>query len=119
MRNRTFVAIATALLAAVWLVHGCAAPPRSDAGGFDSDNPAALQHAIRQAGADRDESAVPRLIELLNHDDPVVRMLAIGALERITGREDRFGYEWQAESPAARRAAIDRWERACREGQLR
>ncbi len=82
--------------------------PRATDGGFDSENPGAILYAIHQAGETKDESAVLPLIELLDHDDPAVRLFAINALERITGKADRFGYDPYA-SEHDRRTAIDQW----------
>lgn len=82
--------------------------PRATDGGFDSENPGAILYAIHQAGEARDKSAVLPLIELLEHDDPAVRLFSINALERITGREDRFGYDPYA-SEYQRRKSIDQW----------
>lgn len=89
--------------------------PSASGGGFDSDNPAAKLYAIRRAGGAGDASAVPKLIEQLDSDDPAVRMLAIGALERLTG--DRRGYNPYAPWPERRRAA-DAWAEAWRRGEL-
>ena len=83
-----------------------ACTPRAREGGFHAADPAAKLYAIHRAGDRRDAGAVPDLIEQLDHDDPAVRMLAIGALERITG--ERHGYDPSA-PPAARRAAIEQW----------
>lgn len=49
---------------------------------------------------------LPKLITLLESDDPGTRLLAIQALERITG--ERFGYDYAAPE-ARRREAVDRW----------
>ena len=101
------------LLAGGLCAAGCA--PRSEDGGFDSDNPAAKLHAIYHAGRDHDATAVPGLIEQLDSDDPAVRVYAIGALERVTGR--RLGYN-PYDSHAARREAVDRWVTAQQNGEL-
>jgi len=93
---------------------GCAAPPASQ-GGFDSDNPAAILYAIRRAGDQRDAAAVPDLVACLDNDDPAVRMMAIGALDRITGT--RMDYDPYAE-PEQRQVAAQRWAQAVREGRF-
>lgn len=94
------------------LLAGCG--PKASDGGFDSDNPAAKLYAIRQAGESKDLSNVPRLVELLDHDDPAVRMMTIKALDRLTG--ERMGYN-PYHSPQARYEAIARWEASVREGR--
>ncbi|MCC7145997.1 MAG: HEAT repeat domain-containing protein [Phycisphaeraceae bacterium] len=85
-------------------------PPASK-GTFDSENPASRIYAIHRAGNQRDASAIPKLVESLDHDDPAVRMMAILALERITGQ--RLGYDPYAPEPD-RRLAVDRWAQAVR-----
>ncbi len=80
-----------------------------------SDNPASRLYAIHRAAATGDEAAVPALVESLDHDDPAVRMMAINALERLTGT--RMGYDPYA-GPVARRQAADAWAAAVREGRF-
>ncbi len=94
-----------------WLLSGCA--PAANQGGFDSDNPAAKLYAIRQAGQSGDVRYVPRLVEELESDDPAVRMMAIHALEQLTGQ--RLGYNPYA-AEAQRKPAVDAWVRAARDG---
>lgn len=91
---------------------GCG--PKASDGGFDSDNPAAKLYAIRQAGESKDLSNVTHLVELLDHDDPAVRMMAIKALDELTG--ERMGYN-PYHSPQARHEAIERWEASVRDGR--
>lgn len=69
---------------------GCA-PPRASEGGFDSDDPASTLYAIARAGRASDWTAVNHLVEKLDSDDPVVRMMAAQALRRITGMQ--MGYD--------------------------
>ncbi len=102
-----------AILALTAAIPACA--PRAEEGGFDSPNPAAKLYAIHDAGQARDADAVPHLIEQLNSDDPAVRMYAINALERITGR--RMDYSPYA-PPHQRRQAIQRWVQAWESGRL-
>lgn len=74
--------------------------------GFDDVDPAARIGAIQQAAATHDRSAIPELIRSLDSDDPAERMLAIGALEEMTGKT--FGYRhWAPRSERA--AAAQRW----------
>ena len=83
-------------------VGGCARPP----GGFGSPEPGARLVAIMQAAHDRDQSAIPHLIESLDSDDSAVRLMAIGTLEELTGQT--LGY--RHEDPLWRRdQAVDRW----------
>lgn len=85
----------------------CSQP--SMTGGFDSPNPAAKMHATVEAVRNGDQSAVRHIVEQLDSDDPAVRLLAIMALERLTGQT--LGYEHDA-SKWDRNVAIERWVRA-------
>ena len=58
------------------------------------------------AAAARDRAAVPGLVERLESQDGGERLLAITALERITG--ERLGYD-HAGPAGERSAAVDRW----------
>ncbi len=78
------------------------------AGGLDSPVPAARLRAIEQAraGGDRSPATLRRLIEQLDSDDAAVRLVAITALEELTG--ETYGYRHD-DPVAARRAAVARW----------
>lgn len=86
------------------LVVGCASPPR----GFDSPDPSARMEAITAAAVSRDQRSIPGLIASLDSDDPAVRLAAIRALERVTGRT--LGYD-HAAPPWRRAAMVHEWER--------
>jgi len=104
----------TFMMTALLALAGCQlGGPRATGGGLHADNPAAKLYAIRRAGAERDTQAVPDLVELLDHEDPAVRLMSIQALQRITG--ERHGYEPYAD-PAQREAAIQRWVAAVANG---
>jgi HEAT repeat protein len=82
------------------MLTGCATPP----GGWDSPEPAARLSAITDAARVGDPSAVPHLIESLNHDDPVVRLAAIRTLEQLTGQTLGYDYaapEWRRQDKIA------------------
>lgn len=89
-------------------------PPAID-GGFDSANPAAKMYAIENAARDGDHSAINDIIEQLNSDDPAVRFLAIGALQRLTGQT--YGYHCY-DPPEQRQVAIEEWVKASKSGLL-
>ncbi len=74
---------------------------------FDSPAPAKRLDAIVDAAARDDRSTVPPLIDMLDSDDPAERMLAIRALERISGGQT-FGYRY-ADPEWRRRESINRW----------
>jgi hypothetical protein len=89
-------------------------PPAID-GGFDSANPAAKMYAIEYAARDGDRAAVMSIIEQLSSDDPAVRLLAIGALQRMTG--ETYGYHHYDPS-WKRQEAIELWVQAANSGSL-
>ena len=109
MRSRIWV-----LIVAVGAAAGCAGP-RTPEGGFDSLEPGSRLHAINRAGQQRDTTALSDLIESLESDDPAIRMMAIVALEQITGT--RLGYDPYAPR-GERQAAADAWLEAWRSGRL-
>lgn len=102
-----------AIVLALLVCEGCSAPS-SRIGGFESDNPATVLYAIQQAGQQRDRTQLPHLVEALENDDPAVRMMAIVALEKITGQ--RLGYQ-PYETTANRAPAVTRWQTLVR-GEL-
>ncbi len=106
---------ATALGWVAVVLAGCAAAPPSRLGGFDSDNPASKLYAIVRAGQAADRSKVVNLVEQLENDDPLVRMMAINALERITGT--RMGFNPYAPLPD-RLTATQAWAQAVNEGKF-
>ncbi len=108
---RRFNLLFSVLLSAVLVA--CAPP--ANQGGFSSDNPESQLFAITRAGEDRNPAAIPQLVAKLDSDDPAVRMLAIVALERITGA--RLGYN-PYDSGEDRQPAIDRWTAVARSGRL-
>lgn len=75
---------------------------------FDSPEPAARNAAIIKAVESHDTSAVPDLVRMLDSDDPATRLLAINALERITGQT--LGYDDSAPE-RDRREAVERWQK--------
>ena len=96
-------------------VGGWSCGPSAFDGGFDSANPAAKLFAIEQAGEaeDRSPETLRRIVEQLASDDPAVRLVAIGALERLTGENHGYHHD---EGPIERRAAIRRWVRYLEDG---
>ena len=109
MRSRIWI-----LVVAVAASAGCAGP-RTSQGGFDSPEPGSRLYAISRAGQARDATALPDLIESLQSDDPAIRMMAIIALEQITGT--RMGYDPYA-GYGERQDAADTWLKAWRSGRF-
>jgi hypothetical protein len=93
------------------ILAGCA-PTSAGKGGFHADDPGSKLQAIMRAGSTQDRSALHNLVEQLDSDDPVVRMMTIIALQQITG--DRMGYNPYA-SVVERQPAIDRWAQVARQ----
>ena len=92
------------VLAGALVVSGCQGPGLE--AGFDAPDSGAKLHAAAKAAREHDRSSIPQLVELLSSDDPAVRVVAITALEGMTGQ--RLGYEHSG-SERDRRAAVGRW----------
>ena len=103
------------LLGCAGLLLICSCSPPSTQGGFDSASPAARSHAIEQAVRIHDLLAVPKIVEQLDADDPVVRMLAIDALHQLTG--ETYGFR-HFDPPHDRHAAIQEWVNAVQSGAV-
>jgi len=103
-RQSTHAAVLSGIGAAALGLLGCA--HSDDAIGFQEQDPAARLRAVRRAAETRDQSSIPQLIDELESDDPAQRMLAIQALQEITGQT--LGYD-HAAGPEQRAAAVRRW----------
>lgn len=102
MRPARWLRVALGTVAAA-AVGGCFATSEP---GLRSPDPSVRLSAIVDAGRESDQDAVPALVERLDSDDPAERLLAIQALERITG--ETLGYDHAA--PRAKRdEAVERW----------
>lgn len=93
----------------------CSCGPAMTEGGFDAPSPAARSHAIEQAARTGDLDAIPKIVEQLDADDPAVRMLAIDALQRLTG--ETYGFH-HYDPPHERHDAIQRWVTAVQSGAV-
>lgn len=107
--------LAVSLLLALAASSACAPPASHTQATLRSEEPASRLYAIQRAGSEQDRNAVPHLIDLLESSDPAERMLAIHALERITGR--RLGYNPYA-PPEERHTQAQAWARAYEAGEL-
>lgn len=102
-----------ALAGAMGGVSGCADPGKEVS--FEAQDPAARIRAIKQAARTEDRAAIPDLIQALDSEDPMQRLLAIRTLEKMTGQT--LGYEheapwWQRDE------AVQRWVEWAREQGL-
>lgn len=95
------------------LLGGCFSVAKPD---LNSPDPSARNAGILRAAASDDKKAVAAIVRLLDSDDPATRVLAIQALERLTG--ERFGYD-PAGEPGQRAAATDRWSAWLAQEQVR
>lgn len=92
------------IAAALLSTGGCSAPVTSrDVTSYD---PRRRALAIRMIANSNDKSQIPRLVERLEDNDQAVRMFAILALERMTGRQSDYKYYLP---PTAQPAAIEEW----------
>lgn len=84
--------LARGMLAAVsvWACAACA--PSATEGGFKNPAPGAQVYAIESAVREERKQQIPEIVECLRSDDDLVRMMAIGALERMTGQT--LGYDF-------------------------
>jgi len=95
-------------LSCTLLAVGCRAPS-ARSGDLHAADPASKVYAIIEAGRTQDRASVGALVEQLDSDDPLVRVMTINALQHITGT--RLGYNPYA--PAAdRQPATQRWVEA-------
>lgn len=112
-RGRSHVA-ATALASAAITFFGCAS------GVTHREllkSPSAYERAAAsvQSAEAGDGEAVHALVDLLDDRDDGVRMYAIRALDRLTGR--MYGYEYYA-TESQRAAAVERWRSGLRSGEV-
>ena len=70
------------------------------------DARAVIFDRIERAMRTSDRSAIPKIIQQLDSDDPAVRLLAISALERLTGETRGYRYD---DPRYLRDSAIHRW----------
>ncbi len=73
---------------------------------LDNRSPMVRIRAIKWAGENRIEAAMPKLVDFLEDEDASVRFYAIAGLRRITGADN--GYDYKA-SAQRRGAAVERW----------
>jgi hypothetical protein len=101
MRPRTLWLLAPASLTLASC--GSYDEPRAD---FASADPAERSLALAEAASRDREADLPRMIAMLDSDDPAVRMFAQRALEERTGQTLDYHF---AAPERERREAVDRW----------
>lgn len=82
---------------------------------LSSNAPEGQIEGILKVTRENDTTAIPQLVALLDSGDPLIRLLAIRALERFTGQT--MGYRHEAE-PFERNLAIERWVAAVEAGRF-
>ncbi|MBN1766284.1 MAG: HEAT repeat domain-containing protein [Sedimentisphaerales bacterium] len=88
--------------------------PKMSVAQLQNSDPAIRIQAIKWAGENKLEMAVPDLVDLLADEDKAVRFYAIGALRRITGTD--HGYDFKANAQE-RSQAIERWREELEKNQ--
>jgi hypothetical protein len=87
---------------------GCGDPfdRQAELSDLEDPSPTVRIRAIKWAGENRIEEAIPQLVDSLEDEDPSVRFYAIEGLRRISGTDN--GYDYKA--PVHERAAsVERW----------
>lgn len=98
--------IAFASLFVVVLSTGCNDADKDIATGLQAELGSERSAACIRAGRSRDKTVMPLLVECLDDTDADVRLFAIGALRRITGKD--LGYRCYSSLPK-RTMAVKRW----------
>ncbi|MBM4101456.1 MAG: HEAT repeat domain-containing protein [Phycisphaerae bacterium] len=83
-----------------------ACAPSATEGGFSNPAPGARIYAIEDAVKFNRRDQIPQIVECLCSDDDLLRYMAIGALQRMTGQD--LGYQFDDPDPL-RFAAYQRW----------
>lgn len=104
--RRPLIRAATGAVVLLLVPSGCG-PGAGPAVSLTSDDPAGRIPAMKRAARTKDPAAVPKLVALLESDDPAERLYSIEALRRITGQT--FGYNYYDSEPN-REAAVGRWK---------
>ncbi|CAN5738514.1 hypothetical protein BH11PLA1_BH11PLA1_06840 [soil metagenome] len=101
----------------VLLLAGAAVMPACspDLATWEMPDPNARMQKIFEAGREKDAAAAPRLLRALRSEDPLIRMSAGEALQRITGAD--AGYHYYDTQPE-REAGAARWRRILTERRL-
>lgn len=105
--RKYYSAVIFFLLLLFFFVTGCGSERSKPClSNLESPDPAQRIRAIKWAGDNEVESAIPLLVDRLIEQDVYVRFFAIRALEQITGETYGFDYKADAESRAR---AVKRW----------
>lgn len=84
-------------------------------GGIDDASTGARVAALAEIQASGDRSAIPKVVECLASNDPVVRQQAYRCIRALTG----MTLDYQPDAPPLQRQqAVDRWVEWCRDQGL-
>ncbi len=114
MGNRVITCLRLALflcLCAAAGLSGCEHMQTGPYREFEDDNPTVRLAAITRAGNARDKKAIPYLVDQLANSESDIRLFAIVALRKTTGRNttsETFGYRHYG-SRRSRAEAILKW----------
>ena len=104
--DRTSRWFATVVLASTTGLALSACAPSATEGGFSNPAPGARIYAIEDAVKFNRRDHIPQIVECLCSDDDLLRYMAIGALQRMTGQD--LGYQFDDSEPL-RFSAYQRW----------
>lgn len=96
------------------LIAGCRST-NADRSALSSRSPFERARAAVRVAEAGDASAIHELVDLLEDEDPGVRMYSIQALQRLCGED--FGYRYQADA-RRRETAVQAWRDALRDGKV-
>ena len=99
------IVIVFLILAAI-VSPGCNGADKDIASGLQSELSSERASACIRAGQQRGESVLPLLVDCLEDSDADVRLFAIGALKKITGKD--LGYRYYA-SESERSEVVRKW----------
>jgi hypothetical protein len=108
LKENKFSALPCCWMLFILILAGCGGSFDRQVGISDLEdpNPTIRIMAIKWAGENKVDEAVPQLVDSLEDEDPSVRFYAIEGLRRVTGTDN--GYDYKA--PAHERAAsVERW----------
>lgn len=104
-----WIAVLLATLSAALLAVSCA--PGVYEGGIDDGSTGARVAGLVRIRESGDRMAIPKVVECLASNDPVVRQEAYRCIQALTGRTLDYRPD---DPPLERQAAVNRWVEWCR-----
>ncbi len=112
-RSASRFAVVTASMLATMALQACA--PGVFEGGIDDGDTGSRVAAIQRVERSTDRTSIPKVVECLASNDPVVRQAAYRCLRNMTG--ETLGYR-PDDPPLMREQAVNRWVEWCRQQGL-